>query len=112
MWLLIPEGFYSVVRREGQGDLCVRARDPRDLDRLRKIHVPGLGETAETRGADYRYRAWVSSEALADGMGSIARAIDYPSFEAEVARRDPGRKAVYSGIWALLADLQPGGPFS
>ena len=26
MWLLIPEGFYSIVQKQGEEELCVRAR--------------------------------------------------------------------------------------
>ena len=33
MWLLIPEGFYSIVQKEGEEELCVRARVHADLDR-------------------------------------------------------------------------------
>src|SRR4051812_25759024 len=112
MWLLIPDGFYSIVRRDGEADLCVRARQASDLDLLRKIHVPELSETVETRGTDYRYRAWASPEAIADGLAVIARGVDYPNFKAELERRDPERAAAYAAVWGILADLQPGGPFS
>src|SRR5689334_14479934 len=111
MWILIPEGFYSIVRRDGETDLCVRARQAGDLDRLRKAHVPELSGTAETRVSDYRYRAWASPEALAERMAAITRGIDYPNFKAEVERRDPERAHAYAAIWPILADLQPGGPF-
>jgi hypothetical protein len=112
VWILIPEGFFSIVQAEGEDELCVRARDPADLDRLRERYLPALGETVETRGSDYRYRARAPREALADALAAIARSMSYPSFTGEIARCDPRRLAVYQGIWALLADLQLGGPFS
>ena len=43
MWLLIPEGFYSIVQKPGETELCVRARDRGDLDRLRESYMPGAG---------------------------------------------------------------------
>ena len=112
MWLLIPEGFYSIVHKPGDADLCVRARDPRDLDRLRETHMPGLGQTKETPGHDYRYRAWVSRDALAEGLAAIARDLDYSNFKSEVGGRDPERAHVYSRVWSALGSIQHGGPYS
>ena len=112
MWLLIPEGFYSVVQKPGETDLCVRARDRADLDRLRETYMPGLGPTKETPGHDYRYRARVSRDALADGLGKIARGLDYSNFKSEVGRRDPGRAGLYHEVWHTLGNIQPGGPYS
>src|SRR3954447_630412 len=93
MWWLIPEGFYSIVQKEGEVDLCIRARDRVDLDRLRDAYMPGLGPTKETPGGDYRYRAWVSRDAFADGLAAFARSLDYPNFKDEAGRRDPQASA-------------------
>lgn len=112
MWLLIPEGFFSVVLKPGDNSLSVRARVREDLDRLRDAYLPTLSATVETRGGDYRYRAWVSREDLADGMVRLAGAIDYSNFKAEVARRDPDRAHTYGEVWGILGQLQPGGPYS
>ena len=112
MWLLTTDGFYSIVHKPGDEELCVRGRDPGDLDRLRSQYLPTLSETLETRGGDYRYRAWVSREALAEGLAAIARHLEYPNFKNEVARRDPGRSHVYGEVWSILGEIQPGGPYS
>ena len=112
MWLLIPEGFYSIVHKPEEDDLCVRARDRGDLDRLREVYMPGLGPTTETPGHDYRYRAWISREALSDGLTAIASSLDYPNFKSEVTRRDPERAHLYSRVWNTLGSIQPGGPYS
>jgi hypothetical protein len=53
--------------------------------------MPELGPTKETPGGDYRYRAWISREALAAGLGAIGRDLAYSNFKAEVGRRDPKR---------------------
>jgi hypothetical protein len=112
MWLLIPEGFYSIVQKPGDARLCVRARDPRDLDRLRDTHMPGLGQTKETPGNDYRYRAWVSRDAVAEGLAAIARNLAYANFKSEVGSRDRERAHVYSHVWSALGSIQEGGPYS
>jgi hypothetical protein len=112
MWLLIPEGFYSIVQKPGDQNLCVRARVVDDLDRLRASYLPTLSETVETPGGDYRYRAWISRDALAEGMAEIARSLDYPNFKNAVAHRDPNRAHAYGRVWATLGELQPGGPYS
>jgi hypothetical protein len=111
MWLLIPEGFYSIVQKEGEKELCVRARVRTDLDRLRETYLPTLGETVETPGGDYRYRAWIGRDDLAAGMAGIARNLAYSNVKDEVARRDPSRAHVYSRVWSVLGELQPGGPY-
>jgi hypothetical protein len=112
MWLLIPEGFYSIVQKKGERELCVRARVGADLDRLRETYLPALSETVETPGSDYRYRAWISRDGLAEGMEQIVRNLDYANFKNEVARHDTSRAHVYSDVWGVLGELQPGGPYS
>jgi hypothetical protein len=112
MWLLIPEGFFSIVQKDGEHELCVRARVAADLDRLRETYLPSLSETVETPGGDYRYRAWVSRDDLAEGMAGIARNLNYSNFKSEVARHDAARAHVYGDVWGVLGELQPGGPYS
>ena len=111
MWLLTPDGFYSIVQKPGEAELCIRARDAGDLDRLRVRYLPTLTETLETRGGDYRYRAWVEREALSEGLAAIARDLDYSNFKNEVAKLDPDRAHTYGHVWAVLGELQPGGPY-
>ena len=112
MWLLLPEGFYSVVQKPGETQLCVRARDAADLDRLRAAYMPELGLTQETPGRDYRYRAWIDREALAEGLAAVARNLSYSNFKSEVGRRDPERAHLYSRVWSTLGSIQPGGPYA
>ena len=106
-----PESFYSIVQKEGEEELCVRARVGADLDRLRETYLPALSETVETPGGDYRYRAWIGRDDLAEGMAEIVRNLDYNNFKNEVARRDSSRAHVYGEVWSVLGELQPGGPY-
>ena len=109
---MIPEGFFSIVQKPGEHELCVRARSHNDLDRLRDTHMPALGPPSETPGHDYRYRAWIAREALAEGLAEIARSLAYSNFKSEVARRDAARAHVYADVWRALGEIQPGGPYS
>jgi len=110
MWLLTPDGFYSIVQKHGESDLCLRARVAADLDRLRERYLPSLTPTTETPGGDYRFRAWASHEAVAEALGTIARELDYDNFKNEVARHDHERAHAYHDVWEVLGRLQPGGP--
>lgn len=111
MWLLTPDGFYSIVQKRGETELCVRARVAADLDRLRENYLPSLTETIETLDGDYRCRAWASHEDVAAALASIVRELDYANFKNEVARRDPDRADAYHDAWDVLGRLQPGGPY-
>lgn len=111
MWLLTPDGFYSIVQKRGETDLCVRSRVGADLDRLRERYLPSLTETTETDGSDYRYRAWASHDAVADALAAIARELDYDNFKSEVARTGYERADTYHHVWKVLGRLQPGGPY-
>jgi hypothetical protein len=57
------------------------------------------------------YRAWIGRRELVEGMAEIVRSLDYANFEDEVARRDSSRAHVYSRVWSVLGELQPGGPY-
>ena len=111
MWLLTPDGFYSIVQKRGDVDLCVRARVGADLDRLREKYLPSLTETVETLDGDYRYRAWASHEDVAAALATIVRELDYDNFKDAVVRRDLERAETYHDVWDVLGRLQPGGPY-
>jgi hypothetical protein len=74
--------------------------------------MPTLGPTKETPGGDYRYRAWIAREALAEGLGAIGRELAYSNFKSEVGRRDPKRASLYGRVWGTLGSIQPGGPYA
>jgi hypothetical protein len=111
MWLLTPDGFYSVVQKHGEENLCVRARVGTDLDRLRDHYLPSLTETMETPGGDYRYRAWATHDEVGHALAAIAGDVHYDNFKTEVARHDHERARTYHDVWEVLGRLQPGGPY-
>lgn len=111
MWILTPDGFYSIVQKRGEDDLCIRARDADDLERLRDHYLPSLSETVETAHGDYRFRAWASHDDVAGALGRIVADLRYDNFKNEVARQDPARADVYHDVWSVLGRLQQGGPY-
>jgi hypothetical protein len=107
MWLFTIIGFFSIVQKEGQEHLTVRARVATDLERLRQQFMPELSETTAHKGTDYPYRATIDKEAFACGLGRLGRAIDYTNFKNAVrSRARPGRVHVYSKVWSMLIELE------
>jgi hypothetical protein len=108
VWLFTPDGFFSVVDGgEFHKELMVRARDPRDLDRLRGSHLPELGPNIELPGRDYPVRAFTTREALAKCLSSLALALDYSNFKSTVrARHSPARADIYGKVWQDCLEIE------
>ena len=110
MWLLTNFGFFSVVQKEGERLLTVRARDRQDLLNLEERYLPGLGEIEESGQGDYRFRARVPREVFAEALREIALDIDYPNFKNSVAaRQGKARAGIYGEVWSKLMALQQRG---
>lgn len=112
MWLVTTEGFVSIVEdRDDPSMLQVRARMPEDISG----NFPGAAVLV-VAGADYRYRARVNRQEVADRLAAAAMAIDYTSHFKDVAlERSAGsaeRYGAYFGTWAAMARLQSHAPYS
>lgn len=106
MWLQTTVGFFSIVQKEGEAGLTVRARARRDLEQLRARYLPELSDIREGEGTDYRYRAGASHEAVADAVRRMVLDVGYPNFKDEVERAAGAeRAAVYSRVWSALRDI-------
>jgi hypothetical protein len=100
MWLCLSDAFYSIVAHQSRpGALLVRARRPGDIERL----LPGA-RVEVTPQADYSYRTLAPAQTVAEALGQVVRAIDYPNFKASV--QDPDLSCVYGRVWHTLAELQ------
>ena len=109
MWLTTDFGFFSIVKREGEQNLTVRARVKQDLLNLKERYLPGLGAIEETEYADYRYRVRVPQDVFAETLKDIALDIDYPNFKNSVAKKQgKGRARAYGEVWQRLYGLQTG----
>lgn len=106
MWIITEIGFFSIVQKPGDSGLTVRARVRGDLEALKERYLPELGDIVEGAGTDYRFRAAVDREALAQAMARMARDIDYPNFKNRVAaKQGHARAGVYSKVWTTLLNL-------
>lgn len=93
MWLYLPDAFLSIVAfRDDPDCLLVRARVRGDIERV----FPGV-ETGETPDADYRFRAVIDRQIVADAIAGRLLEISYPNFKASVT--DDERHAVYLDVW-------------
>ena len=107
MWLFTTIGFFSVVRKDGEQHLTVRARSSADLDRLRQQFMTELSATISKAGTDYPFRATISQQAFAKGMASIGESIDYHNFKDEVAAKMGKKRAgTYSKVWSVLREIE------
>jgi hypothetical protein len=109
MWLMTNFGFFSVVKKEGEDYLTVRARAKQDLLNLKERYIPAIGAIEVSEYTDYRFRVRVPQEAFAEALRDIALDIDYPNFKnSVVAAQGKGRAKLYEDIWVRLLDLQRG----
>lgn len=106
MWLITKIGFFSIVQKEGDEQLCVRSRVREDLEALCS-RLPSAPEIVEDAYTDYRYRTWLSHETFAGLARELAEEIDYPNFKDEIHRNAGRERArVYAGVWEKLFALQ------
>jgi hypothetical protein len=107
MWLITNFGFFSVIQREGDDFLNVRARSRHDLEELRKRYLPNMSEIIELDFTDYRFRATASHADVAEAFAKAIRDINYANFKNEVARsQGHKRAAIYHDVWSALYKIQ------
>jgi hypothetical protein len=107
MWLFTTIGFFSVVQKDGDQHLTIRARSAPDLDRLRDRFMPRLSPTISKAGTDYPFRATISRPDFAQGLAKIGEAIDYHNFKNEVAAKMGKQRAhTYSQVWSTLCEIE------
>lgn len=100
MWVFLNNAMLSIVAQPSNpATLLVRARSAGDIERV----FPDA-EVMETPTADYRFRAEVPTETVAEALAAEVRAITYPNFKMTVS--DPGRLHAYHDVWAVMARYQ------
>ncbi|MCA0294732.1 MAG: hypothetical protein LCH96_05325 [Actinobacteria bacterium] len=105
-------GFLSIVEdKDDSGELQVRGRDAADI----RAHFPDA-EIITMTGADYRYRARIARETVAETLAQTIRGISYQSHFKDVAlERSPAnaeRYSAYYGTWSAMARMQDYPPYS
>jgi hypothetical protein len=109
MWLMTNFGFFSIVKKEGEEHLTVRARVKQDLLNLKERYLPAAGAIEVSDYTDYRFRVRVRREAFAEALREIDLDIDYPNFKNSVAgKQGKARARAYEDVWQRLYSLQTG----
>ena len=99
VWIFANDAFVSIVAdRDDSSRLLIRARVAGDIERV----FPSA-EVVESRGTDYRFRAFVHRRALADVLAAQIRAIKYPNFKGSVEEDD--RHGAYLEVWQVMNDF-------
>lgn len=110
MWIFTDVGFFSIVRKpedEDDGMVTIRARVRGDLERLREIYLPALGDIIEGGGTDYPFRARAKQSDFSEALRLIGENIGYSNFKSEVsAKQGHPRAHVYSDVWRALLRLE------
>ena len=107
MWILTPVGFFSVVQKEGDAKLSVRARVRSDLEDLTEQYLPHIKSIKEGGHTDYPYRIFVSHTDWSNALGQIANDINYPNFKRKIkSKQGPIRSKIYGSVWRELYMLE------
>lgn len=101
MWLFTNTSFLSIVDKgDASGKtLLVRARRAGDIEQV----FPNA-EVQMGGGTDYRYRARIDRERVANAIADSIRNIDYGNFKSTVA--DPDRHDAYMDVWSVMYAFQ------
>ncbi len=100
MWILMNDSMLSVVRHNTLPDtLLVRARLAGDIEQV----FPSA-QVAENGGSDYRFRASVPEQEVAEAVRRRVLDIDYGNFKSSVP--EPKRHQAYFKVWDVLHRMQ------
>lgn len=91
MWIMVPEGFVSVVDKdEGDDLLTMRARDLKSLTLVLGSIDIDPRTISDKGGTDYPYRAKVTRKQFKDILGFYVDNLDYYNFkdEADIVREN------------------------
>jgi hypothetical protein len=100
MWLFLQDAYLSIVADRDRPDrLLVRARFSGDLER-----VFGKVPVEVSPSADYRFRARIPRQVVADRLAAAALNTTATNFKASV--KDTWRHDLYLSVWSTLRAAQ------
>ena len=101
MWIFLSDSFLSIVDKgdPSGATLLVRARAAGDIERV----FPGV-TVVEGAGTDYRYRARVDRQIVAEKLAAELRSLRYANFKSTV--KDRHRHEAYLEVWDAMMDYQ------
>jgi len=100
MWIFLPKSFISIVQKPGDTDLLtVRARIKGDIEAVfpdAKVEV--------NKGTDYKYRARVPRNTVANALHAQVMGTAYSNFKSSV--KDTKRHGAYMDVWSAMYKVQ------
>jgi hypothetical protein len=101
MWIFTNEGMLSIVSEKPEAPrLLVRARAKGHIE---AVFGPRVRVT-RTPLRDYRFRAYISRQVVADRIAALLSGIDYGNFKDSIAD-DPYHDAC-AGAWGVMLRYQ------
>lgn len=101
MWVFLNNAFLSIVQdRNDLSRLLVRSRIMGDIQTAFKDYAEL--DVFEMGDADYRYRAFIPREVVADRLALAVRHIDYDNFKGSI--RDQDRLHTAHALWQVWHD--------
>ena len=100
MWIFLPNSFISVVQKPGDTDmLTVRARIEGDIESVfPKVKVEA------NKGTDYKYRALVPRQEVADVLHHQVMNLNWSNFNGAVKSKK--RHDAYTNVWSAMHAVQ------
>lgn len=96
MWVFLSDSFLSIVQQRGRsGVLLVRGRAKGDIER-----VFAKAKVRTTLDADYRFRAEIPADEVANAISRQIGAISYDNFKSSV--RETDRHDAYLRVWTTM----------
>lgn len=100
MWIFLPKSFISVVQKPGDTDtLTVRARIKGDIE-----SVFPQARVEVNQGTDYKYRARVPREAVAQVLHDQVMNLSWSNFKGAVKAKK--RHDAYMNVWSAMYAVQ------
>ena len=102
MWVILNNSFLSIVEnRDNAEELLIRSRVRGDIEKI----FPNA-KVIEMHNSDYRYRAFISRQKVAEVVKEKVININYENFKNSVGKDDHARKQAYLNVWKVLLGLQ------
>lgn len=100
MWIFLKDSFLSIVQKPDDKDtLTVRARIRGDIERVFPSATVVTGS-----GTDYKFRARIKREEVAQAMHDQVMALTASNFKSSV--KDKARHDTYMRVWQAMYRYQ------
>ena len=102
MWVFFNNSFLSIVSdRNNKSKLLIRARIKGDIER-----VFGNIAVAQSNNSDYKYRAFLERDTVAEKLKELSLSIDYDNFKNSIHYQENERHNSYLDVWSVMRKIQ------